>query len=110
MELNKKLPKIDVEMREIMDKFTAISKVAAMCGDDRDALLKEPRGLQTKALDKRNKYAQALFNLVTSRDISEDKLKNSALLAIEPKSKFKGYDSKQDIYTFRSDFEKLVAL
>ena len=105
--LNKKLPKIDVEMREIFDKFTAISKVAAMCGEKRDALLAEPKGLQTKALQARNKYAQTLFQLVASRDISEDKLKNSAILTIEL-AKFKGYESKHDIYTFKSDFEKFV--
>ena len=105
--LNKSLPSIDIEMREILDKFTAISKVAAMCGEKRDALLAEPKNQQTKALQARNKYAQLLYQLVTSRDISEDKLRSSATLPIEL-PKFKGYDSKHDIYTLKSNFEKFV--
>ena len=105
--LNKSLPSIDIEMREILDKFTAISKVAAMCGEKRDALLAEPKNQQTKALQARNKYAQLLYQLVTSRDISEDKLRSSATVPIEL-PKFKGYDSKHDIYTFKSNFEKFV--
>ena len=44
---------------------------------------------------------------ISERDISEKKLKNAAGLKIEL-PKFKGYYSDMDIYTFRSEFSKLI--
>ena len=44
---------------------------------------------------------------MTTRDISEEKLKNANSIKIEL-AKFQGYDSKLDIYSFRSQFEKLI--
>ena len=107
LELYRKVPFIDTELREIFDKFTAFSQAASLCGDQKDALLVEPKRLQDEALLARNNYYKELHGLVSSRDISEEKLKNSASLTIEL-SKFKGYESKHDIYTFKSEFEKLV--
>ena len=48
-----------------------------------------------------------LDKAISTRDISEKKLKNSATLDIEMK-KFKGYGSEDDYYTFKSEFKKLV--
>ena len=64
-------------------------------------------GAKQNALKARNSYAQKLHQIITKRDISEEKLKKSSLIPIEL-PKFKGYDSKLDIYSFRSEFEKLV--
>ena len=98
---------VDSEMRETFGKVTAFSKIASTCGNEKADLLKEPEDLQSKALKTRNEYAQKLYSVVTSRDISEEKLKNLSGLTIEL-PKFQGYDSKMDIYTFRSEFEKLI--
>ena len=107
LELYRKVSFIDTEMREIFDKFTSFSQIASLCGSQKDTLLVEPKRLQDEALQARNNYAMELYGLVSSRDISEEKLKNSASLTIEL-TKFKGYESKHDIYTFKSEFEKLV--
>ena len=72
-----------------------------------EKILKEPEALQAKALKARNRYIQELFSISTARDITEEKLKNLSGLTIELE-KFQGYDSKIDIYTFKSEFEKLI--
>ena len=106
-ELNSKNYVIDSEMREIFDKFTSFSKVAATLPEDRDALMTKPRENQKNALEARNKYAQKLHSLMTERDISAEKLRNASTITVEL-AKFKGYDSKLDVYSFRSEFEKHI--
>ena len=98
---------VDKEMREILDKFTTLSKIAALCGDKRDTLLTDSQKLKDNALSARNKYVKCLHDLVISRDITEEKLRTSDSLTINL-SKFQGYDSPLDIYSFKSEFEKLV--
>ena len=39
LEHGKSVALIDTEMREILDKFTTLSKIASLCGDKRDSLL-----------------------------------------------------------------------
>ena len=63
--------------------------------------------MEKQALEKRNMYAQNLHRIITNRDISEEKLKNSSNLSIDL-AKFQGYESKLDIYSFKSEFEKLI--
>ena len=70
-------------------------------------MLKSPLEFQEKALNARNTYAKALYTIYKERDISEDKLKSASEMNIEL-SKFKGYESKLDIFSFKSEFEKLV--
>ena len=106
-ERQKNMESLDNEMREIFGKVTAFSKIASMCGELKDEMLKEPEALQKKALGARNVFAKELHSIVTARDISEEKLKNLSGLTIEL-PKFQGYDSKIDIYTFKSEFEKLI--
>ena len=106
-ELGKNVASIDTEMREIFGKVTAFSKFASVCGDEMVKMLKEPEALQAKALKARNRYIQELFSISSARDITEEKLKNLSGLTIELE-KFQGYDSKIDIYTFKSEFEKLI--
>ena len=65
------------------------------------------RKLETRTLEKHKTYAQRVHTIITTRDISEEKLKNSNNLSIEL-PKFQGYDSKLDIYSFQTEFEKLI--
>ena len=106
-ECNNKRYVIDTEMREIFDKFTSFSKVAATLPGERDALIKEPHLNQQKALEARNAYAKKLHALMCERDISAEKLRNASTITVEL-AKFKGYESKLDIYSFKSEFEKLI--
>ena len=106
LECHKNRYAIDTEMREIFEKFSAFSKVAALC-PERDTLASGPRLNQKKALDARNRYAQKLHSLMIDKDISEEKLRNATTCSIEL-SKFQGYDSKLDIYSFKTEFERLI--
>ena len=106
-DLNSKNYVIDSELREIFDKFTSFSKIAATLPDERDALMTKSRENQKNALDARNKYAQKLYSLMTERDITAEKLRNASTITVDL-AKFKGYDSKLDIYTFRSEFENHI--
>ena len=107
-ECHKRRHVIDTELREIFDKFTSYSKMAALCTDDRDALMVKPCLDQKNALEARNNYAKKLHSLMTERDISAEKLRNAATTSSVELSKFKGYDSKLDVYSFRTEFEKLI--
>ena len=107
LERYKNMTSLDCEMREIFDKVTSYSKIAALCDEERDDMLKSPLEFQEKALNARNTYAKALYTIYKERDISEDKLKSASEINIEL-SKFKGYESKLDIFSFKSEFEKLV--
>ena len=106
-ECNKSLPSIDVEVREILSKFTEFSQITAVHCDKSDPLVVKVHRIKENSLKSRNSYAMKLYELMSKRDISEEKLKKSSSIDIEL-SKFKGYDSKLDIYSFKSQFEKLV--
>ena len=68
------------------------------------------------AIDARNEklktsidlYKISLENEIQVRDLSEEKIKNASILGIKLPT-FKGYDSHMDFYTFKTEFEKLVA-
>ena len=45
---------------------------------------------------------------ISDRDLSEDKINNPSILGIKL-PKFKGFDSVMEFYTFKVEFEKLVA-
>ena len=52
-------------------------------------------------------FAVNVCKEIIKRDISEEKLRNAVGLKIEL-PKFKGYDSDTDLYTFHTEFEKLI--
>ena len=84
-----------------------LSKIVASCGDERDEMLTNSKNHQEKALKARNSFAMELHTIFSDRDISEEKLKNASGLKIEL-AKFKGYDSKLDIFSFKTEFERLI--
>ena len=106
LDCSKNLPSLDTEMREILSKFTEFSQITAVFSDC-DALVNKTCTFKDSALSCRNSYAMRLYELQTQRDISEEKLKRSSSIPIKLQE-FKGYDSKLDIYSFKSEFEKLV--
>ena len=53
-------------------------------------------------------FKMSLEKEINDRDLSEDKIKNASILGIKL-PKFKGYNSVMDFYTFKAEFEKLVA-
>ena len=107
LDLSKGLPSIDIELREILAKFTEFSQVTSRIFDDDSNFVVKIRRVKEHALKCRNLYAMKLHSLMETRDINEEKLKKSLNTPIELE-KFSGFESKMDIYTFRSEFERLV--
>ena len=107
LDCSKNLPTIDIEMREILSKFTEFSQIVVVHSDASNPLFVKISKCKEAALISRNSYAIHLHDIMTKRDISEEKLKRSCSVPIELQ-KFKGYDSKLDVYSFKSEFEKLV--
>ena len=95
------------ELRDIFHNYSEFQKIASTCGDSLKELSDNTRTMHEEVLSARNKYAQKLHQLMTTRNITEEKLKRSQDAIIEL-SKFKVYDSKHDIYSFRLQFEKLI--
>ena len=107
LDMHKSMSTVDIDLREIFVKVTKCCKKAAFCGDKKDEITNEARSVEKQALEQRNTYAQNLHKIVINRDISEEKLRNSSNLSIDL-AKFQGYESKLDIYSFKSEFEKLI--
>ena len=106
-ECYKNMSAIDCEMREVFDKISAFAKIASSFGDKGDDMLVQPQNNQKKALKAKDTFFQDLRTILVDRDISEVKLKNACTLNIELE-KFRGFGSKLDIYSFKSEFEKLI--
>ena len=89
------------------DKISSFVKFVLPCGDSasemRDKVI-EMRADGTKDVDFLLCEVQGV---ILENDISEKKLNNSAGLKLEL-PKFKGYYSEMNIYTFRSEFKKLI--
>jgi hypothetical protein len=107
LDIKKREESFHVELRELLDKISDFEKYVLPCGDavaDLKKTVIEMRDGGTKLM---GTFLDNLHKVVTDRDISEKKLKNTAGLNIEL-GKFKGYNSDMDIYTFRTEFSKLV--
>ena len=104
---SKNMEFVDRDMRNVFDKITGLSKIVSICGAEKEDLLKGPLQHKKEALEARNKYMKHLYSIVHSRGVTEEKLRNASGLDV-PIPSFSGYDSKLDIYSFRSDFQKFV--
>ena len=107
LECSKNIPSIDTELCEVLSKFTEFSKITSLYTDDSDNLVVRTCKAKEDAINSRDSYGIKLHKIITDRDISEEKLKKSSLIPLEL-PKFKGFDSKFDIFTFKSEFERLI--
>ena len=108
LELKKREDSICGELREIIDKISEFEKFVVPCGDSANEMRRQVTEMRDDCARFTDEYFQDLSNAVTDRDISEKKLNNAAALTIKLSTKFCGYDSDLDIYSFRSEFRKLV--
>ena len=105
--LKKSEGNLHTEHRELIDKVSTFETYVSPCGDLASDLKDKVFDVRDKCSAIIWKYVDALDATIKDRDISEQKLKNSAGLNIEME-KFKVYNSVTDVYTFRSEFRKLV--
>ena len=107
LEIKKGIENMHVELRELIDKVSCFETFVLPCGESAQGLRDKVSKLRDGCRDKMTEFSKNLDKAISTRDISEKKLKNSATLDIEMK-KFKGYGSEDDYYTFKSEFKKLV--
>ena len=107
LDLKKREDGIHGELRELMDKISEFEKFVVPCGSTANDLRMRVVDMRQNCSEFAEQYFSDLSEAVTNRDISERKLKNAAGLIMNL-TKFTGYSSEIDIYTFRSDFKKLV--
>ena len=96
LELKKKEECMHVELRELLDKASNLETFVMPCGREAQTLRDKVAHIRTEAGKDFNLYLQNLREVVACRDISEEKLKNSASFKIDMK-KFHSYGSDLDI-------------
>ena len=97
---------INSELRELIDKTSSFETFVLPCGDAAADMREVVKSLRNRSTIIIEKFLKKLAEILLDRDISEKKLKNSTGLNIKL-SKFTGHNSESDIYTFRSEFQKL---
>ena len=107
LDLKKKEECLHVEMRELMDKASSFDTFVMPCGMDAKVFRDKVALIRSETGEKLTLYLKNLREVVAVRDITEEKIKNSSSFNIDLK-KFHGYGSDLDIYSFRSEFKKLV--
>ena len=95
-------------------RFKLIEKVTRLCSiipedyDDKDSVLEKLSKLPQSISDLHEKYVSEITSECSVRNVSDSNMRDSCSLKIELK-KFSGYNSPLDIYSFRTEFEKLHA-
>ena len=99
---------IDLGFNEILDRIVKLSKMNPNEYNETKDFLSTISHRKEKLKDSIEKFKISLENEISTRDLNEEKIKNASILGINL-PKFKGYCSAMDFYTFKSEFEKLVA-
>ena len=107
LELSKSNNIFDTEMREILDKTTSFAQFVTVSDDTAINMLNKLSAMRDETVRIKIDFFTNLSKNIIQRDISEEKLKRAANIKIELE-KFKGYESKMNIYTFHNEFQKLV--
>ena len=107
LDLKKREDNIYTELRELIDKMTSFETFVLPCSDSAPPLRSSIRTMRSNSTSITDAFIKAVGKVILERDISEKKLKNSAGLNIKL-AKFVGYNSEMDIYTFRTEFSKLI--
>ena len=96
---------MDLEFNRILEKITELSSLVASIGDQ--TLHSDTFEWRQKLSKKRDEYSKKLLSVVVSRDITPDNMKNACALQVDI-SKFSGYESSIDFFSFKTKFRKLV--
>ena len=107
LDLKKSEETFHVELREFIDKVSSFEKFVLPCGAHAADMRKSVTDMRDECTKLLETFLKNVGDAISSRDISEKKLKNAAGLKIEL-TKFKGYNSEMDIYTFRSEVKKHI--
>ena len=99
---------LDSGYNEILDRTTKLCETSSPKIQATNDLVLDVERAQNDLLRVINAFKEDVADAISSRDLSYEKLKNASTLGIKLPI-FTGYDSSVDYYTFKSDFERLVA-
>ena len=103
----RELKSLDSDFHDILDRITKLSEYNpneyVETEDFLQVVSDRKRDLKTYISD----YKSNVETEVCRRDLTEEKMKNASALGIKI-PKFKGYESELDLYTFKSEFDKLI--
>ena len=108
LEKETELKSLDSEFSRILDLITELSKNYPLGYSEADTVIRRAEYGKEKLKTLKDEYASNLKKIVCDRDLSHEKVKNSQLLKLDV-PKFNGYESKLNFYSFKSEFEKLIA-
>ena len=98
---------LESDFNLVLEKITDLAGFVSGGGVEVQTLLQTVTSKKDEVIGKKKSFFENLQAIVSSRDVTPDKLKNAASLKIEL-PKFSGYDCEIDFYTFKSEFQKLV--
>ena len=98
---------LDLEFNTVLTKVTDLSALVLGGGADVKNLWEAATKKRDIVAKKRTDFLGKLQSVIKERDVTPEKMKNATTLRIEL-PKFGGYGSKMDLYTFKSEFKKLV--
>ena len=107
LEIHQDKKNVDLEFSSVMEKVSELSSLVSTGGDKVEQLYLRACKTRDRLSQKREDFFAKLQEIILERDITADKMKSALDVAIEV-PKFSGYDGKIDIYTFKSEFKKLV--
>ena len=107
MERKKNVALVKAELKAVLDDVTALVKETPIEYDQATGVVEAGKTKRDYVKLLVEKYIETLDGLVRSRNLLEGKSRGESF-QIEL-AKFSGYNSKLDIYTFQTQFEKLIA-
>ena len=107
LEIHQDRKNIDIEFSSVMEKISDLSSLVATGGPKTELLFKQASKTRDRLSLKREQFFAKLEDVVIQRDITADKMKSASEVTIQL-PKFCGYDSKLDVFTFKSEFKKHV--
>ena len=108
LEVKKTISSIDQRRFKLIEKCTRLSSIIPNDFADRKNVIDHHSGIPQSISDSHDEYVQRVAKECSSRNVSDANLRDSCSLNIELK-KFSGYNSALDIYSFKSEFEKLYS-
>ena len=88
-------------------KISDLSSLVSTGEYNVELLVRQATKTRDRLSSKREAFFGKLEDVVLKRDITTDKMKAASEVTIDL-PKFCGYDSKMDIFTFKSEFQKHV--
>ena len=107
LDAQKDLVKLDSELTDVLDWVTELVKAVPPNYHGADDVVRQVNESKNDLKFEKSAYQDLVNAEINKRDLTEEKMKNASLLGITL-PKFKGYHSKLDYYSFKSEFEKLI--